>query len=113
MSTRSVTAEETTVHTGSAAAAILSAGIGSIAVAIFAIAADKSASLKNLFSIYKSTGALSGETTAAVVLWLVTWIIFAAIWRKRSVPLARINLIAFTLLALSLLLTFPPIGDLL
>jgi hypothetical protein len=98
---------------GSGAAAILSAGIGSGAVAIFAISADKSAFVKNLFIFYKPTGALSGETTVAILLWLSAWLIFDWRWRKKNVSLRRINVIALGLLGLSLLLTFPPIGDLL
>jgi hypothetical protein len=97
---------------GSGAAAILSAGIGSFAVAIFAIAADKSALVKNLFNFYKPTGALSGETTVAILLWLIAWVILDLRWRKRTVSLRRINVIALGLVGLSLLLTFPPIGDL-
>ena len=100
------------VPNGSGAAAILSAGIGSFAVALFAIAADKSAFVKNLFVFYKPTGALSGETTAAILLWLVTWAILNWRWRRRNLSLPRINIIALVLLGLSLLLTFPPIGDL-
>jgi len=60
---------------GSGAAAILAAGIGSFAVAFLAIAADKSAFVKNLFVFYKPTGALSGVTTVAVLLWLAAWAI--------------------------------------
>ncbi|MGA2351992.1 MAG: hypothetical protein ABSF70_16265 [Terracidiphilus sp.] len=97
---------------GSGAAAILSAGIGSFAVAFFAIAADKSAFVKNLFVFYKPTGALSGETTVAILLWLAAWAILNWRWRKRTVSLRRINVIALALLGFSLLLTFPPIGDL-
>jgi hypothetical protein len=97
---------------GSGAAAILSAGIGSFAVAIFAIAADKYALVKNLFVFYKPTGALSGETTVAILLWLAAWAILDWRWRKRTVSLRRINAVALGLLGLSLLLTFPPIGDL-
>jgi hypothetical protein len=97
---------------GSGAAAILAAGIGSFAVAFLAIAADKSAFVKNLFVFYKPTGALSGVTTVAVLLWLAAWAILDWRWRKRTVSLRRINVIALTLLGLSLLLTFPPIGDL-
>jgi hypothetical protein len=97
---------------GSGAAAILSAGIGSFAVAIFAIAADKYALVKNLFVFYKPTGALSGETTVAILLWLAAWAILDWLWRKRTVSLRPINVIALGLLGLSLLLTFPPIGDL-
>jgi hypothetical protein len=96
---------------GSGAAAILSAGIGSFAVALTSIAADKSVWLKNLFSIYKPTGALSGETTLVLFVWLVVWAILEWRWRRQSVVLSRINTIAFVLLGLGLLLTFPPIAE--
>ncbi|MDR3734844.1 MAG: hypothetical protein P4L10_04820, partial [Acidobacteriaceae bacterium] len=52
------------VPNGPGAAAILAAGIGSFAVAVLTVAADKSALVKNLLAIYKPTGALSGVTTA-------------------------------------------------
>ena len=100
------------VANGSGAAAILSAGIGSFAVALFAIAADKSAFIKDLFVFYKPTVALSGETTVAILLWLAVWAILNWRWRKRNVSLQRINVIALVLLGFSLLLTFPPVGDL-
>jgi hypothetical protein len=105
-------ADSSAIPNGSAAAAILSAGVGSIAVAIFDLAADKSAVAKDLFVFYKPTGALSGETTVAVLLWLAVWTILHWRWRKRNVSLPRINLVALALLGLGLLLTFPPIGDL-
>ena len=98
---------------GSAAAAILSAGIGSLAVALFTIVADQSATAKNLLSIYKPTGALSGVTTFAMHVWFVVWAVLEWRWRGRNLSLNRINIIAFALLALSLLATFPPLGDLL
>jgi hypothetical protein len=97
---------------GPGAAAVLSAGIGSLAVPIFAIAADKSSSVKDFFVIYKPTGALSGETTVAVLLWLTVWVILNWRWRNRSVSLTRINVIALALLGLGVLLTFPPLSDL-
>jgi hypothetical protein len=63
----------TVIPNGSGAAAVLSAGIGSFAVALFSIVADKSVYLKNLFVLYKPTGPLSGVTTAAILLWLAVW----------------------------------------
>jgi len=81
-------------------------------VAFFAIAADKSAWVKNLFAFYKPTGALSGETTVAVLFWLAAWAVLSWRWRKRTVSLRPVNVVALGLLVLSLLLTFPPIGDL-
>ncbi len=98
---------------GSAAAAILSAGIGSLAVALLTIVADQSASAKNLLSIYKPTGALSGVTTFAILVWFVVWAVLEWRWRGRNLSLKRIDTIAFVLLVLSLLATFPPLGDLL
>ncbi|MFZ1086461.1 MAG: hypothetical protein WAN35_15975 [Terracidiphilus sp.] len=110
--TSTVPENSASLPNGSGAAAILSAGIGSFAVASFAITADKSAFVKNLFVFYKPTGALSGETTVAILVWLAAWAILNGRWRKRNLSLARINIIALALLGLSVLLTFPPIGDL-
>jgi hypothetical protein len=101
------------VPNGPGAAAILAAGIGSFAVAVLTVAADKSALVKNLLAIYKPTGALSGVTTASIVVWLAAWAILEWRWQKKNVSLRSINIVAFALLGLSLLLTFPPLGDLL
>jgi hypothetical protein len=97
---------------GSGAAAILSAGIGSFALAVLAFAGDKSAHIKSSLVFYKPTGPLSGVTTAAILVWLFTWGILEWRWRKRTVGLGRINAVALVLLGLSLLLTCPPVVDL-
>jgi len=97
---------------GAGAAAVLAAGIGAFLVAVFAILADRSAAIKSLMIFWKPTGPLSGVTTCAIVLWLAAWAILHARWRNRSVALSRVNAVAFTLLILGLLLTFPPIADL-
>jgi len=96
---------------GSGAAAILAAGVGSFALAVLAIAGDKSALVKTWLVFYKPTGALSGVTTLALVVWILTWGILELRWRKKTVA-ARTSLIALVLLGFSLLLTFPPIVDL-
>jgi hypothetical protein len=100
------------MHNGSGAAAILAAGIGAFMVAFFAIAADKMASFKSLMIFWKPTGPLSGVTTCAIVVWLAAWAVLELRWRERDVALARVGTVAFVLLGLSLLLTFPPIVDL-
>jgi hypothetical protein len=101
------------VPNGSGAAAILAAGIGSFAVAVLTIAADKSALVKDLLVFYKPTGPLSGVTTGAIVVWLAVWAILEWRWRKETISMKPINVVAFVLLGLSLLLTFPPLGALL
>ncbi len=109
----STPANSTELTNGSGAAAIFSAGIGVFMVALFALVADKSPAIKSHFIFYKPTGPLSGVTTSALLTWLLTWAILEARWRKRNLALARINTAALILLGLSLLLTFPPIVDLL
>lgn len=106
------TANPSKLTNGAGAAAVLAAGIGSFVLAILALAADKSAPIKSALNIWKPTGPLSGVTTVAILVWLLAWVILDLRWRKRTVALTRINSIAFVLLALSFLLTFPPIGDL-
>jgi hypothetical protein len=91
---------------------MLSAGIGSFTLALLSLAADKVASIKSLLNFYKPTGPLSGVTTVAIVVWLLTWVLLEVVWTEKTVAAARIIVIAFVLLGLSFLLTFPPIGDL-
>ena len=97
---------------GAGAAAILAAGIGSFALAVFAILGDQSAAFKSLMIFSKPTGPLSGVTTCAIGVWLASWAIFHIRWRSRSIDLARVNILAFALLILGVLLTFPLIADL-
>ncbi len=97
---------------GPGAAALLAAGIGSFLLAVFAILADKVAATQSLMNFYKPTGPLSGVTTCAIVAWLAAWALLHARWRERNLAFARVSAIAFILLGLGLLLTFPPIADL-
>lgn len=112
MSAQNHSSDSAALQNGAGAAALLAAGIGSFALAVFAIAADQVSSIKNLMIFYKPTGPLSGVTTSAIVVWLVVWAILDVRWKKRTVSLRNIATAALVLLALSLLLTFPPVGDL-
>jgi hypothetical protein len=98
---------------GPAAAAILSAGIGCFALSVFAVVADASKPVARFFTFYLPTGPLSGVTTTAILLWLATWFVLARLWHNKNVAIAKINAVAFVLLLLGVLLTFPPFADLL
>ena len=98
---------------GAAAAAILSAGIGCCALGILAVVGDGSAAVARWLTFYLPTGPLSGVTTMAILVWLVSWLILARRWRSNAIAIAKVNVVAFALLGLSLLLTFPPLADLL
>lgn len=98
---------------GPVAAALLSCGFGCLLLAVVAVAADGSKRLASALIFYKPTGPLSGVTTVSIAGWLICWAWLAAHWKNRSINFARASGIAFLFLALALLLTFPPIGDLL
>ena len=98
---------------GSGGAAILAAGVGAFVLGVLAVAADKSLAVKSALVFYRPTGQLSGVTTTAILIWLITWGLLEWRWRHKTVALRRINLTALVLLGLSLLLTFPPVADLL
>ena len=102
-----------TLPNGPGAAAILAAGIGCAAQGILALASDASKSFGQLMVFSKPTGGLSGVTTVAIVVWLVSWFVLNRAWRTKSVSLGPVNLVAFIGLAIGLLLTFPPVMDLL
>jgi hypothetical protein len=101
------------IPNGSGAAAMLAAAIGSLVLAVIALAGDKSVPIKNSLNFYKPTGPLSGVTTVTIVVWLVAWGFLQWRWGKRTVAMSRINRVSVAILALSILLTFPPVIDLL
>jgi len=92
---------------------MLAAAIGSFALAILAFAGDKSVPIKSSLNFYKPTGPLSGVTTVAIVVWFLAWGFLEWRWGKRAVGISLIIRVSLALLVLSILLTFPPIIDLL
>ena len=101
------------IANGPAAAAILAAGAGSTFIGLIGLAADASKPIAKMLTFYLPTGALSGVSSVAILLWLVTWFTLAKRWQTKTVDIGKTNALAFTLLAFGILLTFPPIADLL
>jgi len=102
---------EPQVPNGPAAAAILSAAIGCFALGVVSTLADKDKAFNKLMLFYPPSGALTGETTVAILIWLVAWLLLARLWRNSSRAIGPINLTSIILLLLGLLLTFPPFID--
>ena len=96
---------------GAGVAALLSAGLGVFTIAVLAIIADHSSSFKKLMTFYAPTGPLSGVTSTAVAVWLISWLALDAIWKRREVRASWI-VTALGLILLSFLLFVPPISDL-
>lgn len=102
-----------TLTNGPAAAAILSAGVGCFVLGVLAVAADGLKPVAKLLTFYGPTGPLSGVSTVAIAIWLVCWLVLARLWGMRTMAMSKVNAVAFVLLGIGLLLTFPPFGDLL
>ena len=102
----------TVLPNGPGAAAILAAGIGSLVLGILTVAADKSKPFAAHLILYRPTGPLSGVTTISIAIWLLSWLLLALFWRDREVSMRATLTAALLLLAAALLLTFPPVIDL-
>src|SRR5712692_10094978 len=100
------------IPNGPGAAAILAAGIGCGTLGILALAGDALPAVNKALNFYKPSGALSGVSTLAVIAWLVVWFFLSRSWATKTVAMAKVNVVSFILLAVGVLLTFPPVMDL-
>jgi hypothetical protein len=55
---------------------------------------------------------LRWKSLFAIIVWRVGSFVFARRWSGHTVALAKVNLAAFVLLAVGVLLTFPPVMEL-
>ena len=92
--------------TGPAGAALISAGVGCALIGGLSKAAEIPRMAKAL-SWYSPAGALSGESLAAIAVWLLTWAVLYQRWKTQDKPMRTCVFSAVLLLALGLVLTFP------
>ena len=104
-------AEGAGMPNGGALGAVLATGIGAFAMGVFVIANE--AGILIAPTLYGPSGGLSGRSTFAVVTWLVAWRIFHTRWRNREVAADRVLTWALVLAALGIVMTFPPVWQLL
>jgi hypothetical protein len=98
---------------GKGAAAVLAVGIASVTLGVFTLAGDAVPAAASFFNIWNPTGPLSGVTGFAILIWLAAWWVLSRRWAGRNVNFHRVNWAALVMIALGLLLTFPPVMDLL
>jgi hypothetical protein len=98
---------------GPAAAALLAAGLGSATLGLMIVLVEASPrGFKNWLNFYDPVGPLSGKTIVAVAVYAISWIILGMALRGRNVRLERWVTATFVLIAVGILLTFPPIYQL-
>jgi len=88
-------------------AAVLASGIGGFAVGLVVILNE--AGIFVAPTLYGPAGGVSGRTTIAAVIWLLSWAVLHRRWRNRNVDGQRITGISVVLVLLGLLGTFPPV----
>jgi len=99
------------VENGAVLASFLAAGIGAFAMGLIVILNE--AGLFTAPALYGPAGGVSGRTTFAVVIWLIAWAVLHNRWKGRQVDAGRVYTVTLILIALGLLLTFPPVWRLL
>jgi hypothetical protein len=97
---------------GAAAAAIVAAGIGCTVLGILVTAAEASQGIRSTLNMYNPVGPLSGKTIVASAGFFISWLILHVLWKDKDVNLGRMTTVAYILILLGLLLTFPPIFEL-
>jgi len=92
---------------GGAMAAFLAAGIGSFAMGLILVLG--AVGVLSIPAIYEPAGGVTGRTTLAVVVWLISWVMLHARWKNREIQPARVGALTLLLTTLGILGTFPPI----
>ena len=106
-----MSAKTQTIPSGPAAAAMVAAGIGSLTIGILTTGAVLSAELKTALNFYNPAGPLSGKTSVGIAVWLISWLILNALWKNKDLRLRTAFIWTLMLLAVALLLTFPPVFE--
>ena len=96
---------------GAAMAAVLGAGIGSLAMG--AVVLLNEVGLFAVPALYGPAGGVTGRTTFAAIVWLLAWGVLHARWRSREVAHGPVFAWTVALVALAILATFPPVWGLL
>jgi hypothetical protein len=97
------------VPNGAAVAAFLAAGIGSFAMGMIAFL--NGIDVLPVPTLYDPAGGVSGRTTLALIVWLISWAVLHFRWREREIAPRRISGIIGVLIALGVLGTFPPLWN--
>ncbi len=93
---------------GPAAAALISAGISVLVLAILTVLAEANADFKtDVLDIKTRVGPLSGKTTYAVAAYLVSWVVLAAALWRRNVALNTVFIVTGVLIAGAFVGTYP------
>ena len=92
---------------GPAAAAMLAAGFGALALGILTTLAEGVTSIKDWLQFNDRVGPLSGKTIISVAVFFGAWALLTIVWRRSDPPLRRVAAATAVLVILGLVGTFP------
>jgi hypothetical protein len=98
--------------TGSAAAAHIAAGLGCLTMGLLTWLGAWNPALDRTLSLFEAVGPLSGKSTGAVLIWLLSWAGLEALWRRRAPNFSVVLAVTLGLIALGFAGTFPPFIEL-
>jgi energy-converting hydrogenase Eha subunit A len=106
--------EEITALDREVGAAFIASGIGSFVLGLVIVLTEmpSGAGLKTFLTWVGPVGALSGKTSVAVIAFVASWVGLHFYFRNRPISLTRSFIIAIALIALGLLMSFPPVFEL-
>lgn len=99
-----------TVPNGAALAAFLAAGIGALGLGLVVFLNE--VGVFEVPALYGPAGGVSGRTTAGVLVWLIAWVGLHSRWKDRRMESPGAFRLALILIAIGLVLCFPPVWHL-
>ncbi len=91
---------------------ILAAAIGSASLGLFIVLAEASTKIKAFLNFYDPVGPLSGKTTLATLIFFLSWFGLNQICKTKALNTTKTIKIAFILIGIALILSFPPFFEL-
>ena len=101
---------ETPVPNGAALAAFLAAGIGALGLGLVVFLTELG--VFEVPALYGPAGGVSGRTTSGVIIWLVAWVVLHSRWKDRRIAPSGLFAMSLILIAVGLVLCFPPVWHL-
>ena len=92
-----------------AAAAILAAGIGSLVFGLLTALAAAGRSVADALTFMPKVGPLSGQALSATIIFLGSWKLLALALRDKEPSEKRVFVAMWVMVAIGVLLTFPPV----
>ena len=90
-------------------ASMIASGIGSLVLGIAIVLSEVNADIKTFLTWNSGVGPLSGKTGVAVIAFVLSWVILHYAFQRRAISLTTSFIVTVVLVALGLLLTFPPV----